>query len=109
MKKTLNHVIWLNSEQSIGLDGVDEDIADVLNTSMWAYYEGDAAICYKGYEKEKELVEFFRKYCEDNKFNYEIIESHNEVKLVFPWVVNSRIFFFLKFIWNEIIGTWKYW
>ncbi|OXS55022.1 hypothetical protein B1A99_24900 [Cohnella sp. CIP 111063] len=72
----LEDLFALNEAQQIGIEPVQEHVANILNTFMWAYYEGYSAICFFGFELEDFYLDAVEKIC--RYFNvYYLIMLHN--------------------------------
>lgn len=58
-----------------------EDAADLLSTFNFAYFEGDAPICYEGYPEQDKLSAIVSQLCDSLNVIYSIYPKNGELLL----------------------------
>lgn len=73
-----DNLFFTKEERETGFVSANLVDADTYNTMMWAYYEGDAAICYKGYPDEEKYLIFFREYLTARNIDFTITHQSSD-------------------------------
>lgn len=73
--------LFLGPSRPIGLDIINEDVAEILNTFNYAYFEGDASICHIYYGMKDPVVLAVEALCQKLNVFYEIYENGDEITL----------------------------